>query len=214
MTRTRAWTGGVAVGCLLFVVAAWFLAIAPQRAEAADLRQRAVAQQATNDLTRLRTQQLKAQYAELPARQADLRVIARQMPATPQLAVIVRTVTSMAVATGVSLRSITPTAPTAGAASATAAGGSAVTTMPTTLVVAGDYAAVTLFLQKLQAAKPSPRHTTMERAYLVQSVSLAPDSTTPDGGAVVRGRVQLTVTGQFFVMAAPTVPTLTIAPAR
>ncbi len=216
MTRTRAWSAGVAVGCLLLVVAAWLLAISPKRAEAADLRDQLVAQQATNDQTRLRTQQLKAQYAELPARQAELRVVARQLPAATQLASIVRTVTTMATSSGVSLRSVTPTLPeTAVVAAAQAAGqaaGPAVTPLSTKLVVAGDYASVTLFLQKLQAAAPSPRGTTMERAFLVQAVNVAPDAGTT-GDAAGRGRVVLTVTGQFFVMHLTPVPTSTVVPA-
>lgn len=217
MTRTRAWSAGVAVACLLLVVAAWFLAISPKRAEAADLRAQAVAQQATNDQTRLRTQQLKAQYAELPGRQAQLKVVARQMPASTQLAGIVRTVTTMAASTGVSLRSVTPTppqAPVTPAGQATGqAAGPAVTPMSTKLVVAGDYASVTLFLQKLQAAAPSPRGTTMERAFLVQAVTVAPDAGAAAGQTAARGRVQLTVTGQFFVMDTIPVSTITIPPA-
>lgn len=227
MTRTRAWSAGVAVACLLLVLAAWFLAVSPKRAEAADLRDQAVAQQAANEQTRLRTEQLAAQYVELPAREAELKVVARQMPAATQLASIVRTVTTMAASAGVSVRSVTPTAPQAGAPPAGQATGPAtgpaVTPMATKLVVAGSYASVTLFLQKLQAAAPSPRGTTMARAFLVQAVNVVPDPSTPTpstpgsnpgSNPAGAGRVQLTVTGRFFVMDTAPVPTITIAPAR
>ena len=70
MTKSRTWSAGAAVLAALLIVAAWFVLISPQRSEAADLRDQASQQQQLNEQIKLKTAQLKAQFASLPARQA------------------------------------------------------------------------------------------------------------------------------------------------
>ena len=221
MSRTRTWSLAVAAGCALLTVAAWFLLIAPQRAEAADLREQTASQEQTNAATRVRTQTLKAQYAELPAKQAELAVVQRQMPADPDLPSLIRTFTSIAQLSGVQLLSVTPTPPVAVGAQAAAgapttlAGAEAAPPagllgMTTAIVVQGDFASSTLFLQRLQAASETVSGSSMSRAFLVQSVKVTPSAAPGTAATAPKGQVQMSITGQVFVLAGAPIPTVTI----
>lgn len=240
MSKTRTWSAATAALCVLLIVAAWFLLIAPQRAEAADLRDQTVAQDQSNQQTRLKIQQLKAQYAALPAKQAELAIIKQQLPDNPALPTLIRTLTAMAESAGVTLVSLAPAppapfagtgaavtpvaAPVAPAAAPVAAGTTPATGASTTqllgiatnLVVKGDYAGSTLFLQKLQAASAAKTGAQMARAFLVQSVKVAPDTSTAapsSTGSVskpTKGQVQMTVSGQVFVLKTAAIPTVAV----
>src|SRR3954464_4255461 len=96
MTTTRRWLAGAVAAALVLVLASWFLLISPQRSQAAELRDQATAQQATNDAIRLRTQQLKAQFASLPQRRAQLAEIQQQMPDSPNLSALLRELSTVA----------------------------------------------------------------------------------------------------------------------
>ena len=214
---------------MLLIVAAWFLLIAPKRAEAADLRDQTVAQDQANQQTRLKIQQLKAQYAALPAKQAELALIKQQLPDNTALPTLIRTLSAMADASGVTLVSLAPAPPApfvgavAPAAPVVAPGGAAAPAVgaqllgiATNLVVKGDYAGSTLFLQKLQAASAAKTGAQMARAFLVQSVKVAPDastgapSSTGAAGKPTKGQVQMTVTGQVFVLKTAAIPTVAV----
>ena len=86
----------------------------------------------------------------------------------------------------------------------------------TNLVVKGDYAGSTLFLQKLQAASAAKTGAQMARAFLVQSVKVAPDTSTAapsSTGSVskpTKGQVQMTVSGQVFVLKTAAIPTVAV----
>jgi len=200
MTTTRRWLAGAVAAALVLVLASWFLLISPQRSQAADLRDQATAQQDRNDSIRLRTQQLKAQFASLPQRQAELAEIRRQLPGQPDLASLVRQLSTAAGDAGVSLTAVRPGGPqplaggaaAGGAASAGAAasGTSGVQAIALTTVLEGSYAELTLFVQKLQGS--------MTRAYLVESLSLAPVA----GAAATASGSELTLTliGKVFVL--------------
>ena len=86
---------------LLLVIAAWFLLIAPERSNAADLRDQVSAQEASNEQIALKTKQLEAQFASLPARQAQLAEIKQQMPDNPALPSLIRDLSSNATSAGV-----------------------------------------------------------------------------------------------------------------
>src|SRR6185312_2999209 len=106
------WSAGAAVVGVLLIVAAWFLLISPQRSEAASLREQVTQQENTNAAVKLQTQQLKAQFASLPARQAQLAEIKQQMPDNPALPSLVRDLSKYAKAADVTLISVAPTTPT------------------------------------------------------------------------------------------------------
>ena len=226
MTKTRTWSAATAGVCVLLILAAYFLLIAPKRAQAADLRDQTVAQDQANQQTQLKTQQLKAQYAQLPAKQAELAVIKQQLPDNPALPGLIRALSAMADASGVTLVSLAPAppAPFAGAAApaapvvAPAAAGTATSAgtqllgIATNLVITGDYAGSTLFIQKLQAASAKGSGSQLSRAFLVQSIKLAPFASTGTGtlASAKKGQVQTTVTGQVFVLKTAAIPTVSV----
>ena len=240
MTKTRIWSAVTAALCVLLIVAAYFLLIAPKRAEAADLRDQTLAQDQANQQSRLKIQQLKAQYAELPTKQAELAVIKQQLPDNPALPTLIRTLASMADATGVTLVSLAPAPPTAvvlatapvvapavapasGApvtapvAAAAAAPTTSLFGIMTTMVIKGDYAASTLFVQKLQAAGVAKEGTQtakagaqMARAFLVQSIKVAPNADAATVTKATKGQVQTTITGQVFVLKTAAIPPVSV----
>ena len=209
MTTTRRWVAGAVAAALLLVVATWFLLISPQRSQAAELGDQVTAQQDANETIRLRTQQLKAQFASLPQRQAELAEIRQQLPGTPDLPALVRQLSTVAADAGVSVDSVAPgqPQPLAGAAAAgagtgtsstgTASGTAGLQAIALTTVVKGGYADLTLFLQKLQGSMP--------RAYLVENLSLTPGEAASD--AATSGTLTMTVTGKVFVLTPATAST-------
>jgi Tfp pilus assembly protein PilO len=197
MNQTRAWSFGAAVVAVLLVIAAWFVAISPQRSEAADLRDQTTAQQQSNEQLKLKTKQLQAQFASLPERQAQLAEIKQQLPDNPALPALIRDLSSHASTAGVALVSVspgdpvpaTPAAPAApGAVSTATARGGQLLSIPTEVVASGSYADLTLYLQRLQ--------TQMRRAFLIEGIELAPlqDKDT------TKGPLSMKLTGQIFVL--------------
>ncbi len=108
LTKSQLWISGTALVCAVIVLAGWFLLIAPKRAEAADLRDQTASAVQVNDQLEVRIEQLKAQYAELPQRKAELAAIKLAMPEDAQLATLTRDLTAMATASGVTLMKIEP----------------------------------------------------------------------------------------------------------
>lgn len=211
MTTTNRWVAGaVAVG-LALVAAAWFLLIAPQRSQAATLRDQATAQQDANDAIRLRTQQLEAQFASLPQRRARLAEIQQQMPESPSLAALLRELSTVADDAGVSVQTISPAPPqpltggtsagtpagtpagtSAGTSAGSAASGASVQSIATTVVVKGGYAELTLFLQKLQGS--------MRRAVLVENLNLVPGDKASGTTKTSGNQLTMTLAAKVFVL--------------
>lgn len=206
MTTTNRWVAGAAAVAVALIAASWFLLISPQRSHAAELRDQATAQQATNDAIRLRTQQLKAQFASLPQRRAQLAEIQQQLPDSPNLSALLRELSTVADDAGVSVQSISPGPPqalgagtSAGTSAGTPAGATASTgvqSIATTVVVKGGYAELTLFLQKLQGS--------MRRAVLVENVNLVPGDKAAGATRTSDTALTMTLTGKVFVLSAGT----------
>ena len=153
---------------VLLIVASWFLLISPQRSEAASLRDQATQQAAFNDQIKLKTQQLKAQFASLPARQAQLAEIKQQMPENPALPSLVRDLSKYAGQADVTLQSVAPSTPAPLAARGAEhddrrRADTGIQQIQTTIVATGSYSELTLYLQKLQAQ--------MRRAVLVDNIA-------------------------------------------
>jgi type IV pilus assembly protein PilO len=210
MSNTRPWILGASALSVLLAVAGWFLLISPERSKAADLHAQRVAQVQKNDQLRLQIAQLQAAYKTLPAKQAELAVIKRQLPNNPALPTLVRSLTSIAAASGAGLTSVAPGAPAAATAAGSGAAAPAAVTpglmvVPVTIVVDGSYAENELFLQKLQNA--------VTRAFLVQKVSvsvldqasLSNDTPFKPSGNLLR----TTISGQIFVLQDQPVATTT-----
>src|SRR6476620_11792534 len=139
MSKTRVWSAGTALVALLLVVASWFVLIAPQRSEAASLREQATQQESVNQSVRLQTAQLKAQFASLPQRQAQLAEIKQQMPENPALPSLVRDLSKYGKAAGVTLVSVAPAEPAPLPAAGGAPVNAAIQQITTTMVVTGSY---------------------------------------------------------------------------
>lgn len=111
MTRTRKWTVGTALLVLVLLLAGWFLVVSPKRSEAAELTAQTAAQEITNTALRGKIEVLREQAKELPAQQAKLAEIRQKLPANPALPGLIRSLSSIAAKSGVTLVSIEPQTP-------------------------------------------------------------------------------------------------------
>src|SRR4051794_466247 len=100
-TRNSRWTAATGLICVVIMVAAWFLLIGPRRADAADLRSQREQAASTNDALQLQIAKLKAQFADLPARQAELAAIRTQLPEQADLPKLIRDIDSLGKSAGV-----------------------------------------------------------------------------------------------------------------
>jgi Tfp pilus assembly protein PilO len=113
MTKTRQWSL-LTVGIIAVVfLAGWFLAISPQKSHAASLRKQQASQEQANLKLQTTLATLSAQSKDVVANQARLAVIAKELPATPDIATYVRPLTAVAAASNVDLVSIAPGTPAA-----------------------------------------------------------------------------------------------------
>jgi hypothetical protein len=194
-TRTSRWVAGTVLLCVALLALSWFLLLAPRRANAAELDEQNVAAGQANNVLRAQIADLRAQFAKLPERQAELRQIQEQLPATAGMPKLVRDLDGLASASGVTITAITPSAPeyldaaapgAAPAVAAAAAGGqkSSVVKIPIVVALKGDYFQSVVFLKKLQLE--------MKRSFLVKSLQVAPESPAAPKNII------MTVTGEVF----------------
>ncbi len=112
MTKTRQWSL-LTVGIIAVVfLAGWFLAISPQHSHASSLRQQQASQAQANQELQTTLARLTAQSKSVVDNQATLAKIAKELPATPDLPIYVRSLTDAAAATNVDLVSVAPGTPT------------------------------------------------------------------------------------------------------
>jgi Tfp pilus assembly protein PilO len=109
-SRTSRWSLATLLVSLLTLVAAWFLLVGPQLAEAATLRAEDLSTQQNNDLLEIKISQLEAQAATLESARKDLAAVLQQMPAELDMQRLVRDLNSVAEDTGVDLQGVTPAA--------------------------------------------------------------------------------------------------------
>ncbi|MGZ4624728.1 MAG: hypothetical protein ACXV3S_00350 [Kineosporiaceae bacterium] len=107
---TSRWTGGTVAVCLGLVAVSYVTLVGPKRGEASDLEQATATAEQQNDDLQLRTAQLKAQFATLPQRQAELGTMLGQVPVTADVPRFVRSLDGLAASTGVTLDTVTPSA--------------------------------------------------------------------------------------------------------
>jgi Tfp pilus assembly protein PilO len=222
MNKPRTWVALAAFLAITIMAASWFLLIAPKRSEAAEFRDQTTQQEATNTQIKAQTAQLKQQFLTLNERQAALAKVQQQMPDNPALPSLVRKLSDFATKTGVTLKTITPSAPTAVTDSATAgaatgATGSAATAsgvdlrqIGVSLNLVGTYAQLTLFVTDLQKQQGS------DRAFLIDNLTLTPgsDGDTKEVAAAtgVSPTLQMALTGKVFMLKIPTAATTVIDP--
>jgi len=163
MTRTQKWSAGTAAVVLLLLVAGWLLLVSPKRAEADTLHAQAANQQQQNAQLSTQIAQLKAQQQQLPAKQAELATIRQQIPQTPALPGLVRSLASIAKDTGVEVTNLAPAPPakpvvgTGTAVTATVKGpdGSELQVIGVTIELSGSYYNVERFLKKASDLAPA-----------------------------------------------------------
>jgi Tfp pilus assembly protein PilO len=216
-SKTARWSTGTALLCVVLLAAAWFLVVAPRRADAEAVQAQVVDQQNQNDQLRITVEQLKAEFVQLPATRAKLAEIRQQLPPAQDTPGLLRTVESLATAAGVKLISFAPGTPqplgAKGTAVAAGQSSSAVlTAVPLTITVDGQYFQVVAFLRQLQTGVP--------RAFLVNGLQISkPDGTTAGtsdstsgGTSSTTGGVEVAIAAKVFSMptgatqAAVTVP--------
>lgn len=186
MTQTTRWSAGTAVVVVLLLVAGWFLLIAPQRTEAQDLEAQAAGTLQENDRLTAEIQTLKAQQKQLPKWQAQLAELQSQIPASPAMPSLIRSLSSIAKSSGVSLESMTPAAPvlTPGTLSA----------QEVQLAVSGGYFEIQRFVNNLER---------LNRVFLVTGLAVAEEAeVTSDAESAAADSVTLTgtVSGRVFLV--------------
>ena len=110
-TSTRTWVAGTAGAVVLILLAAWFLLIGPQRAEAEVLAADAASAEAANDVLAASVQRLRSDFVELPDDRAELAAARQALPADLALSTLTRQAASAADQAGVRLMSLAPSAP-------------------------------------------------------------------------------------------------------
>lgn len=218
--RTSRWSIGAALLCVVLLAVSWFLLISPRRADASAVRTQAVQADSQADALQVKLAELKAEFADLPKQKEKLKAIKLQLPPNADIPGFVRQLQSLAAESGVSLDSVTPSAPVvvaAGATTSTAAGPGTVVSIPMGLVVTGDYFEASLFIKSLQTkisrsylltgigAAPAPESAVAVTAEPVVTSTAAPTTAETTAPAVAAApinldRVTLTLTGGLFVL--------------
>lgn len=206
MTQTRKWTVWTVVLAVAIAAAGWFLLISPKRAEADSLNTQAAAVEADNATLEAQIATLKLQQKQLPKWQAQLAELRTQLPATPALPSLIRTLSAEADKSGVKLIALSPATPVT-MVPAEAADTADVVETPTTgltpamlaaqdltLQVTGGYFEIQQFVNRLER---------MDRVLLVLGLNVAE----PDGEDAAAGTLAGTVTGRVFMVPPATTST-------
>lgn len=183
MTKSRQWTIGTALVALVVLVVGMMLFVQPRRSQASALKDQTATQETANQSLQAKIANLKAQQQDLPKQQAVLDTIRQQIPTTPNLPSLVRSLTDLAKSTGVELVALAPanpqplteakssatggsagTAPSSGTTPSGAGVASNVQQIPIKITVIGSYTELTTFLNRLE---------TLQRALAVQEVNVS-----------------------------------------
>lgn len=188
-SKSQAWILGTAVVAVLILVGTWFLLVSPKQAEiqeANDANEDALFQQ---DQLRHRLLVLQDQFQDLEEYQADLDVIAAQIPPEPELADYVRSLQSAADQTGVVIVELAPATGVAFAELVGSAAQPAPTAEPTE--AEGDAAtdAATDTAETAEAAEDAA-----DDAATDEPVAPAPDAGNAAAAAAGNGLVAIPVT--------------------
>jgi Tfp pilus assembly protein PilO len=240
MDKLKQWIALTVLGCLAITAGGWFLLVSPKRAEAADVREQALAQDSANAALRTKLEVLKAQAKDLPKKQADLARVAAKIPDNPGLPALIRDLTAASTSAGVQLVSVTPGTPVAVAAPAAApvAAAPADPAAPAEAAapaepaapadpaaaggVAGSLAEIPLAINVVggyfEVAQFLANLENLSRAHRVTNLTLAP-GTSPtaketEAGSAEDGRtLTSTITGSVFMAANRPAATPVVAPA-
>lgn len=113
VTKTLGWSLGTAGLCVAVWAGSWFGLVDPARAAAAEARESTLAAESANEQLEIRILQLKREFADLPARQAELAAIRLALPEDVAHATLLRQLQEQTADAGVTLVSVTSEAPVA-----------------------------------------------------------------------------------------------------
>jgi len=109
--KKRTWIGGTAFVAVILAVAAWFLLVSPNLAEASETRDEAEEAQAFNDVLDLKLTKLKSDFDKLEDYKAQLAEAETHIPASAQLETYLDGLDSIAVQHEVTITSVTAGTP-------------------------------------------------------------------------------------------------------
>jgi type IV pilus assembly protein PilO len=201
MTMTRKWSALAVVAALAILAAGWFLLISPKRGEAADLHDKAAAQDQENARLQQKLSILIAQQKNLPQQRAKLAEFRVHIPDNPALPTLIRDLTAAGRKVGVSIDTMAPSLPeavvadvttpvaqgTTTATTAPASTGGSLYQVPLTLDVSGSYFELEQFLNKLEG---------LRRSMLVTGFTLGAADSTAGSTA---GDLRLSLNGRVFM---------------
>ena len=200
MNKSRMWMIAAPIAGVLVLLVGWFALVSGSRTTASDLRAQADQTLGNNISSEAQLASLKKQALTLSAQKAKLAAVRSKIPVGPEQRAFVTNVSTLATNSGVSLKSISFTAPGAAAAGST----SSVTPLPVTLTASGTYAQLKLFAASLE---------TMPRAFLVGTLGISKaGSTATGGGATANPDLDATIQGTTFMAVTFSAPS-TSAPA-
>ncbi|MCW2560901.1 MAG: hypothetical protein JWP55_4865, partial [Mycobacterium sp.] len=198
MAKSRSVVLLTAIALLVVIAGSWFLLISPKKAEAADLTQKAAAEQSAQSSLQQQISMLKQDEKQEVALKSSLDKVATHLPLDAALPSLIREMTHAADVSNVAITEITPSVPTAANASllpapvvkptptGTAAAptptdgastppvaavtppGLVLSQLPISFTVVGRYSDIAIFVNSIQ---------NFRRAFLVQTVSVSIDDT-------------------------------------
>jgi Tfp pilus assembly protein PilO len=154
------WLIGGAFAAVLVIAVGWFLAIAPEKAERADLNDQAAQSQGQADTLRHRLTKLQAENINLQHYKDQLVTDRQALPTAPELANFLRSLQTSDDHAGVLIESLTVGTPLENTLDAMR-----ISAYPMTLSVKGDPIRLGTFLDQLQRGQP--------RAVLITGASLS-----------------------------------------
>jgi Tfp pilus assembly protein PilO len=206
MTQTQKWSIGTGLLVALLLAASWFLVLAPQRTQAADLDAQAAGVTSENAQLQTQIETLKAEQKDLPQWQAEVAAIQTQIPPSPALPGLIRELSNAADKAGVALVSLTPATPATLGDAATDPAAAAATVPPTgsglapgalagldvELAVTGGYFEIQQFVNNLER---------LQRVFLTTGVAMGDDPAQATAeGATSTGILAGVVTGRVFLV--------------
>lgn len=211
MDKLRPLVALAVLAALALLAGGWFLLIAPERSEAAALREQGEVQLATNAQQRTQLEVLRNKAKALPDKERELAEVATKIPTDPRLPALLRALSAAGRSAGVQVQTVTPGAPApvtapADAAAPPAAGATAgaLSAIPLSIQVAGGFAEVEQFVAELEE---------LPRALRITGLNVAPGGDTAGGAAVAQGRsLSSTITGSVFLAPAAPAPEAAAAP--
>jgi Tfp pilus assembly protein PilO len=174
MTRIRQWSLGTAVLFMLILLGSWFLLVSPKKSEAADIQTQTQTQLSQNDALRAKLVQLQQQSTKLADQEARLAAIRLHLPASLALSSYIRSMSTAASSSNVSLDALSPSEPAAvippaaaGQTQANSAAGSLMV-VKVDIKASGSYFDLEQFVSKLE---------NQQRSMLVTGFTITPVTT-------------------------------------